>query len=137
MGVHAGAGEGPVLSRSRLVRLRQEEADLRARVQPLLDEHGLLTEHWRILAVVDDHPGITMTSLATSAVVAAASLTRHVDRLVELALVVRRIDPADRRRAVLALSPRGTDLAARLLAAEEGSTVETTPADLADATGRA
>lgn len=136
MGEHAG-GEGPVLSRSRLVRLRQEEADLRARVQPLLDEHGLLPEHWRILAVVDDHPGITMTSLATSAVVAAASLTRHVDRLVELALVVRRIDPADRRRAVLALSPRGADLAARLLAEEEGSDLGTSPAGLADVTGRA
>ncbi len=119
MGEHA-AGEGPVLSRSRLVRLRQEEADLRARVQPLLDEHGLLPEHWRILAVVDDHPGITMTSLATSAVVAAASLTRHVDRLVELAL-----------------SSRGADLAARLLAAEEGSDVGTTSAGLADVTGRA
>ncbi len=96
MGEHA-AGEGPVLSRSRLVRLRQEEADLRARVQPLLDEHGLLPEHWRILAVVDDHPGITMTSLAS----------------------------------------RGADLAARLLAAEEGSDVGTTSAGLADVTGRA
>ena len=136
MGEHAG-GAGPVLSRIRLVRLRQEEADLRARVQPLLDEHGLLPEHWRILAVVDDHPGITMTSLATSAVVTAASLTRHVDRLVELALVVRRIDPADRRRAVLALSPRGADLAARLLAAEEGSDLGTSPAGLVDVTGRA
>ena len=87
--------------------------------------------------MVDDHPGITMTSLATSAVVAAASLTRHVDRLVELALVVRRIDPADRRRGVLALSPRGADLAARLLAAEEGSDLGTSPAGLADVTGRA
>ena len=87
--------------------------------------------------MVDDHPGITMTSLATSAVVAAASLTRHVDRLVELALVVRRIDPADRRRAVLALSSRGADLAARLLAAEEGSDLGTTSAGLADVTGRA
>ena len=50
---------------------------------------------------------------------------------------MRRIDPADRRRAVLALSSRGADLADRLLAAEEGSDVGTTSAGLADVTGRA
>ncbi|TIC87853.1 MarR family transcriptional regulator [Nocardioides sp. GY 10113] len=105
------------------VRVRQVEAALREVLQPVLDEHGLTLEHWRILAVVDADPGLGMSEVATLAVVPAASLTRHMDRLVERALVVRRIDPADRRRAVVALSPLGRDYAARLLAAERSATL--------------
>ena len=121
-----------VHSRSRVVRLRQKEAEICVRLQPLLDEHHLAPEHWRILAVVDDHPGTTMSCVAASAVVTAASLTRHVDRLVELGLVVRRVDPDDRRRAVLARAPRGAELAERLRAAEgdEASPVPRPPAAL-------
>lgn len=112
--------EGSLRSRSLLVDLRQQEARILARIQQLLDEHGLLPEHWRILAVLDEHPGTTMTALAAAAVVPAASLTRHVDRLVERSLVVRRVDSHDRRRAVLALSPRGHDLSQLLHRAESG-----------------
>lgn len=98
--------------------LRQQEAHILAHVQPLLHEHRLLPEHWRILAVLDEHPGTTMTTLAAAAVVPAASLTRHVDTLVERSLVVRRVHPDDRRRAVLALSSRGLDLSQLLHRAE-------------------
>lgn len=112
-----------VASTSRMVQLRQEEAELQVRLAPLLDERGLLPEHWRIIAVVDEHPGIPMATVAASAVVPAATLTRHVDRLVELGIVVRHIDPHDRRRVVVALSPQGGQYAARLRAAEVGAAV--------------
>lgn len=114
---------GRVSSTSLVVQLRQAEADIRERLLPILAEHGLAAEHWRILAVVDDHPGLTMSAVATSAVVPAATLTRHVDRLVEQALVVRHIDPADKRRVVLALSAAGSAYAARLRAAEQTTPV--------------
>ncbi|MEQ6899737.1 MarR family transcriptional regulator [Nocardioides sp. YIM 152588] len=115
--LRAGEGGTPSLA----VHVRQVEAVLRDALQPLLDEHGLTLEHWRILAVVDAEPGLGMSEVATLAVVPAASLTRHMDRLVERALVVRRIDPEDRRRAVVALSPLGREYAARLLTAERGA----------------
>lgn len=98
--------------------LKRAEQAVRERVQPLLDESGLSLEHWRILAVLHDQPGLPMSPLAEGAVVPAATLTRHVDKLVELGLVVRRIDPADRRRAVTALAPRGATYVARLRDAE-------------------
>ncbi|CAB4730233.1 unannotated protein [freshwater metagenome] len=120
----------PPSSTSLLVSLRQQEAEVLARLQPLLTEHQLLPEHWRILAVLDEHPGTSMTLLAATAVVPAASLTRHVDRLVERALVVRRIDPDDRRRTVLALSPRGSAVA-RALSSVEAGTGSTTSRDRA------
>lgn len=100
------------------VRVRQVEAALREVLRPLLAEHELTMDHWRILAVVDDEPGLGMSEVATLAVVPAASLTRHMDRLVERGLVVRRIDAVDRRRAVVALSPRGQEYAGRLRLAE-------------------
>jgi len=114
-------------STSLAVRLRQAEAAIRDRLLPLLVEHGLTMEHWRIVAVVDDHPGIGMSSLASTAVVPGATLTRHTDKLVELGLVVRHVDPADKRRAVLALSPRGRALATRLRAEERRAAAATTP----------
>ena len=109
----------PDVSSSVAVRLRRAEAVLRDALLPILAEHGFGMEHWRIIAVVDDHPGIGMSSVAATAVVPAASLTRHMDKLVERGVVVRRVDPADRRRVVVALSPGGRALAARLREAEQ------------------
>lgn len=100
------------------VQVRQVEAGLRRVLQPILDERGLTMDHWRIVAVIDEAPGLGMSEIAAAAVVPAATLTRHVDRLVAEGIVVRRIDPDDRRRAVAALSPRGGAYAARLRAAE-------------------
>ncbi len=107
-----------VTSSSVLVQLRQSEAEIRERMAPLLAEHALTAEHWRIMAVIDDHPGIDMSTVAASAVVAAASLTRHVDRLVEQALVLRHVDPEDKRRVVLSLSAAGQRYAVVLRDAE-------------------
>lgn len=101
------------------VHVRQVEARLRLALQPLLDEHGLAMDHWRIIAVIGDEPGLGMGEIAGTAVVPAASLTRHMDRLVERGIVVRRIDAGDKRRSVVALSPRGEEYAARLRAAEQ------------------
>jgi DNA-binding MarR family transcriptional regulator len=99
--------------------LKHAEQAVRLRLQPVLDEHGLTYDHWRILAVLELQPGLTMSTIADAAVVPAATLTRLVDRLTEIALVVRRIDRADKRRALVALSPRGAEVTATLRAAED------------------
>ena len=72
-----------------------------------------------------ERPGLRMTELAEAAVLPAATLTRHVDRLVERALVIRRIDPDDRRRAVVALSGRGEQMARRLREVESDAEIAT------------
>lgn len=103
---------------SLVVLLRYCENRVRQRLQPLLDEVGLSPEHWRIMALLHEQPGIPMSALAQGAVLPSASATRHVDKLVERGMVIRRIDPADKRRAVTALSPRGLEIANRILAEE-------------------
>ena len=102
------------------VRLRQAEAAIRARLVPLLVDNGLSMEHWRITRLIDDEPGIGMNATASAAVVPAATLTRHVDKLVASGIVVRQVDPADKRRVRLALSLRGKGLAVQLRAGERG-----------------
>ncbi len=110
----------PARAGSLVVLLRSCEDTVRRRLQPLLDEAGLAAEHWRIMALLHDQPGLGAGAIARGAVLPSASVTRHVDRLVELGLVVRKVDPADRRRVVLALSRRGQALAERVLAEERG-----------------
>jgi len=99
--------------------LKHADRALRQRLQPVLDAEDLLVEHWQIMAVLLAQPGLRMSDIAGAAVVPAATLTRHMDRLVERALVVRRIDPDDKRRVVAALSPMGERLAQRLRTEEQ------------------
>jgi DNA-binding MarR family transcriptional regulator len=98
--------------------LTQAERSLRRQLDPALTEAGLTFDHWRIMTVLLARPGIRMSAIADEAVLPAATLTRHMDHLVERAMVVRRIDPDDKRRVVAALSPMGEQLAQRLRADE-------------------
>jgi len=98
--------------------LRQCENKIKQRLQGPLADAGLVFEHWRVMSVLAQDPGLTMSELSVAAVVSQASLTRHVDRLVEIGIVVRRVDPSDRRRAVVALSPRGSRMATMFRAHE-------------------
>lgn len=99
--------------------LRTCEAAITRRLQPALTQAGLTTDTWRIMTVLLERPGLGMASIAEAAVLPNASLTRHMDHLIERGLVVRRTDPSDKRRAVAALSPRGEHVA-RDLSAREG-----------------
>ena len=101
------------------LRLKRAEQVLRGRLHPLLVEQGITFEHWQVLAAVQEEPGLRMSDLAEAAVLPPATLTRYVDRLVERALIVRRIDAEDRRIAVIALSQSGEALVARINEAEE------------------
>jgi DNA-binding MarR family transcriptional regulator len=103
------------------LRLKRIERALRRRLQPALEAEGLLFEHWQIMAALQVHPGMRMSDLAEAAVLPAASLTRHTDKLVERALVIRRIAPGDKRSVVVALSNRGIALAGRLRTLERAS----------------
>jgi DNA-binding MarR family transcriptional regulator len=108
----------PPRTGSLVVLLRYCENKVRQHLQPILDEAGLSPEHWRVMALLHEQPGQGAGAIAKGAVLPSASVTRHVDKLVERGMVVRRIDPDDKRRVVLALSPRGAEVAERLLAEE-------------------
>ncbi|MFF0341395.1 MarR family winged helix-turn-helix transcriptional regulator [Kribbella sp. NPDC004875] len=106
------------MASSLLLVLKRIEREIELGLQPLLDEFGLTIEQWRIMAALREEPGQPMSVLAESAVLPAASLTRHVDKLVERGLVLRRVHPGDKRRIVTALSPVGGTVAERVAAAQ-------------------
>ena len=106
------------MTASLLLQLKQAERRIELGLLPLLEEFELTIEQWRVISALREEPGQPMSVLAESAVLPAASLTRHVDKLVERGLVVRRIHPDDKRRIVTALSPVGTTVADRLAATQ-------------------
>lgn len=99
---------------------RQLEQQLRRATAEPLAALDLTAEQWGVMAVLLDVPGQTMSALADAAVLPSGTLTRHIDRLVERGLVVRRVHPDDRRRVTAALSPTGQEIAQRLRASEVG-----------------
>ncbi|MFJ1967609.1 MarR family winged helix-turn-helix transcriptional regulator [Streptomyces sp. NPDC087903] len=77
------------------------------RVRSVLDEFDCTVEAWRVLDLLSDGQGHNMTALADHAFLPAPSLTKLVDQLVDQNLLFRRVDPADRRRVLAHLTPRG------------------------------
>lgn len=106
------------------LRLKRAEQRLRATLDPVLRQEDLGFEHGQVLAALLQWPGLRMTELAEAAVLPAATLTRHVDKLVSRALVIRRIDADDKRRVVVALSHRGAAVAERLRELERAAGVQ-------------
>ncbi|MCL6738494.1 MarR family winged helix-turn-helix transcriptional regulator [Streptomyces neyagawaensis] len=92
---------------------RAERLSVR-RVQSVLDEFDCSIEAWRVLDLLSDGEGHNMTALADHAFLPAPTLTKLIDQLVDQNLVFRRIDPADRRRVLAQLTPRGRERWQRL-----------------------
>ncbi|MER5430583.1 MarR family transcriptional regulator [Streptomyces sp. NPDC002588] len=87
--------------------LSHAERRLGRRLSALLAQEGCSVEEWRVLSIAADGHGHPMTEIADHALMPAPSLTKLVDRMVAGNLVHRRPDPADRRRVLLYLTPRG------------------------------
>ena len=93
-------------------------------------DFDLTAEQWRILSVLLDDPGQTMTRLADGAALPAGTLTRHVDRLAERGLVLRKVHAEDKRRVVVALSPVGASAAREIRARQQTEAVAEVTRDL-------
>ena len=76
--------------------------------------HDLSLAEWRILMALAAHPGASATALADHTGMHAMNVSRSLARLVRMGRVQRETDPADRRRALLELSPRGAALFRRI-----------------------
>lgn len=66
------------------------------------------------LARVEEHGPLRLGELAALERVAAPSMTRSITPLVDAALIARKPDPNDRRSSLVALTPEGHELLARV-----------------------
>jgi len=77
------------------------------RLDEALRAHGAGIDQWRILSLLAERGGCPMNLVADHAMLLAPKLSKLVDRMVSANLVIRRTDEHDRRRVLIAASPRG------------------------------
>jgi DNA-binding MarR family transcriptional regulator len=100
-----------LLSRAEHLAARRQTAVLEA------EAAGCSIEQWRVLSLLADAQGHTMTEVADYALLPAPTATKLVDRLVADNLVYRHPDPVDRRRVLVHAAERGRELHRHLASA--------------------
>jgi DNA-binding MarR family transcriptional regulator len=94
--------------------LAQVERQVSRRVEAELAADGLAVDQWRVLHLLADGSGRTMSGIAAALALPGPTLTKVVDRLVDAAAVYRLPDVQDRRRILVFLSDDGRAVHARL-----------------------
>ncbi len=94
--------------------LSQAERRLTRQLARAVDEHGSNMDEWRILSLLGDGDGHSMSELAEFTLRSPPSLTRLIDRAVADNLVYRKADPSDRRRVLVYITARGRAMRRRL-----------------------
>lgn len=82
---------------------RRATADL----ERIVGREGLPVEFWRVLEVLADESGRSMSELAEAVSMKLPSLSKLIDRMVAQALVQRAPDPDDQRRVLVYVSDIG------------------------------
>jgi DNA-binding MarR family transcriptional regulator len=80
-----------------------------------LAPHGLSIDMWRVLAALTDNGGQRQVDLAGMTSIDASTMSRLVTRLVRIGLATRSRSEKSSREVVVALSPKGCALVARLI----------------------
>lgn len=96
------------------------ERAVTSRLDEALRAHGAGIDQWRILSLLVERGGCPMHVVADHAMLLAPKLSKLVDRMVSANLVLRRTDEHDRRRVLIAATPRGRQALAAWDAASAG-----------------
>jgi MarR family transcriptional regulator for hemolysin len=80
---------------------------VRERFDGCLNEHGASLTTWAVLRSAEHEEGLSQRELAARMSIESPTLVRHLDRLEEEGLVVRRRDDQDRRVTRVALTTAG------------------------------
>lgn len=86
--------------------LKAREAAM-SRFRPMLREHGLTEQQWRVIRALSAYDSIDASELAKRSFLLSPSLTRILQYLESEKLVRRSSDASDQRRSVLVLTRKG------------------------------
>ena len=89
--------------------LRAREAAM-SRFRPMLRDHGLTEQQWRVIRALAHYGEIDAGELAQRSFLLAPSLTRILQHLENEGLVKRSAHASDQRRTVLTLTAKGNRL---------------------------
>jgi DNA-binding MarR family transcriptional regulator len=87
--------------------LNQANREATSEMRRMMSSEGLPVEFWRVLEVLADERGRSMSELAAEMGMQLPATSKLVDRMTEAALVQRSADPADQRRVILHISDFG------------------------------
>lgn len=90
-----------------------------ARFRPMLREHGLTEQQWRVIRALADTNGIDASELAGKSFLLAPSLTRILQYLEAEGLIRRSQNASDNRKAVVRLSAKGHRLFSKVAPSSE------------------
>lgn len=93
--------------------LRAREAVM-TRFRPLLAEHDLNEQQWRVIRILAEVDQLDATEVAERANILAPSLTRMIRSLHDRGLITRSRDDSDGRRVMLSISGNGRALLAQV-----------------------
>jgi DNA-binding MarR family transcriptional regulator len=74
---------------------------------------GLRPPHFGVMTLLDAAPGKTQQELVERSMIDASSMVKVIDELEEQGLAERRVDPEDRRRRAVQLTPEGRKMLTR------------------------
>lgn len=114
------------LSRSLPLALMRAREAVMQYFRPHHRRHGVTEQQWRVLRVLYHSGEMEATELARQAMLLAPSLTRILRDLEAARMIRRRWHEADRRRSVIAITPGGVGLLAKVAPLSEASFAEIT-----------
>jgi len=90
--------------------VKQIELAIRSSLEDLIRPEGLTALQYTALTVLERHPGLSTAQLARNSFVTSQSMTDMITALGSRGLIERTRDAHDRRRLVVALTPKGREL---------------------------
>jgi DNA-binding MarR family transcriptional regulator len=78
-----------------------------ARFAAALEPLGLRPPHFGVLTLLDAEPGRAQQELVTRSMIDPSTMVKVIDELESLGLAERRVDPDDRRKRAVHLTPDG------------------------------
>jgi DNA-binding MarR family transcriptional regulator len=94
--------------------LTQASRQVTTELRRVVGTEGVPVEFWRVLEVLADERGRSMSELAEEAGMQMSATSKLVDRMTEAALIQRSADPEDQRRVILHISDFGLQKVAAL-----------------------
>ena len=94
--------------------LSRGERRVSNRFAGVLAAQGSTLDEWRILSLLAQRGGQSMSAIAAATLMAPPTLTKRIDVMVADGMVYRRVDDTDRRRVLVLLAPRGKTAHRRL-----------------------
>ncbi|QCX49415.1 homoprotocatechuate degradation operon regulator HpaR [Ralstonia pseudosolanacearum] len=77
-----------------------------ARFRPILREHGITEQQWRVLRTLNDTGDMEPNQLADACLILSPSLTRMLAAMEQAEMIVRTRSSVDQRRQVISLTPK-------------------------------